>query len=275
MEPQVRRRVLNNCLRGEQRVNDLDRPLSGQKGLFRAPWLKVGRAGELVEEFERRYNTWRCSAPYVIELTLEAERAEKVAKIRRTIPFPNELSCVIADCFHNLRSALDQLAYILATEIVGFTDEKQLVRCGFPVTKDFTEFESRLKADFFANQQVVEFLQECEPYPGGVGASLYAINELDNSDKHRSIVELYAADRIRVDIGGGRLWISLLPGGPDEVEFHRFPADQPEPNYSPQSIARVERAGITRVAAQSLNTLGGYGRSVGDVLNRAQRIFDP
>jgi hypothetical protein len=88
------------------------------------------------------------------------------------------------DVVHNLRSALDHLAYQLVW--VGSGEEPSR-RVEFPIAKDAATYE-REKTGKVEGMcpKVIKAIDALKPYRGGNDA-LWRIHELDNIDKHRQL----------------------------------------------------------------------------------------
>lgn len=102
-----------------------------------------------------------------------------------TLPrLPFDAVATAGDIVHNLRSALDHLAYQLV--IVG-TGKEPSRRVEFPIAKDFATYEAEKarKVDGM-RPQAIEAIDRLKPYKGG-NDSLWRIHELDNIDKHRTL----------------------------------------------------------------------------------------
>ena len=101
--------------------------------------------------------------------------------LRRVRVFPFESLAIAGDVVHNLRSALDHLAYqlVLANGIQPMRDT-----C-FPIGKDFTAYEG-MKARCVKGMgaSAKKAIDAVKPYGGGNGF-LFAIHTLNNIDKHR------------------------------------------------------------------------------------------
>jgi hypothetical protein len=94
----------------------------------------------------------------------------------------NALS-LAGDVIHNLRSALDHLAYQLA--VVGTHGKEPSRQVEFPIAKDFSTYEnSKAKKVEGMRPDAVKFIDDLKPYKGG-NDLLWKIHELDNIDKHR------------------------------------------------------------------------------------------
>ena len=77
--------------------------------------LKLRRAAEHLAVLDEQIDDWMDGAHrYVAELDPQSGKKHVVVKVLN--PPPVTLRPLIGDCLHNLRSALDNLAYELAVE---------------------------------------------------------------------------------------------------------------------------------------------------------------
>jgi hypothetical protein len=100
-----------------------------------------------------------------------------------TRTFNVEVICTAGDAIHNLRSALDHLAWNLAHwegTIPG-------IRCGFPIGKELVNYES-IKSRMVAGMspEAKQAIDNLRPYKGG-NEPLWMIHHLDIIDKHRHL----------------------------------------------------------------------------------------
>ena len=82
-------------------------------------WAKLRRAGTHRETLARLVDEFQASEPYTLDHE-PGDKPDEVAyrlHIRREAPA--EISTVVGDVLHNLRSALDSLAYELAVQSKG------------------------------------------------------------------------------------------------------------------------------------------------------------
>ena len=105
-------------------------------------------------------------------------------------PIPSPIETIAADAIHNLRTPLDKMLSADFSNSLIHTDEAVLGSIKFPIGEDANGFERALaKQQNHFTAPVVEFLQRAQPYPGGHGELLWAVNKLDNRDKHRTLLE--------------------------------------------------------------------------------------
>lgn len=114
-------------------------------------------------------------------------------KFRANFPERIRLSwgCMIGDCAHNLRTALDYLI----CEDVKITSGTILHGTGFPIVKRRKKFETTLtrKLDG-ASSKAVKLVRRLKPYLNGI-EEFVAIQELDNCDKHEIITPVLTSIR--------------------------------------------------------------------------------
>jgi hypothetical protein len=250
-------------------------PLSDNDPL-RGPWLKVNRAKENIDEFDARFKAWVDAGVYDVSAKLNRNRTEQVVKIRRTRSIPVELYCVFGDAIHNLRAALDQLAFILATEVAGCTDRRALRNCYFPLGDNATEFKATLESAKNAgrfNGPIVRFFREYQPYPKGKHEALYTIHKLDIADKHRVVIRLLPDDQVGVSIGRTRRWVKFGPDDPPQVTLSATLDAKPEEHARSYTGILVDK--VEGVPRHKLQTMGYNRKLVLDVLNRAEELFFP
>lgn len=164
---------------------------------FRASHLKVNRAAHLFDELSGEFVAYTATDPLrlIWEQVPWSERFEStyssnsklvglVARIQN--PVPEKLAPIIGDLVHNLRSALD----IMMTEVVLDHDATAATRhlC-FPMWQDESKKKNALtKSQVGLAAPIVRALVEAwEPFRGG-RSRLFALHELWNLDKHRSII---------------------------------------------------------------------------------------
>jgi hypothetical protein len=102
---------------------------------------------------------------------------------------PLDLSFIVGDCIHNLRSILDNLVWQLG-ELSG-CPAGVLKNLSFPVCVDSEDFAK--KAELFKGfpQTAIDLIESLQPYQGGNDPyynPLWILNRLWNNDKHRSPV---------------------------------------------------------------------------------------
>jgi hypothetical protein len=97
---------------------------------------------------------------------------------------PFDAVATAGDIVHNLRSALDHLAYQLV--VVG-SEKEPSRRVEFPIAKDFATYEAEKTKKVQGMRPIaIKAIDNVKPYKGG-NEPLWRIHELDNIDKHRTL----------------------------------------------------------------------------------------
>lgn len=144
--------------------------------------LKIARARHHILELEQKIEAYRQTQPYSLS-PAEFKPGDAVA-IRLPEKIPPDLSVIAGDVLHNLRSALDHLAYQLAVQ----NGAENISDVYFPFWRDVATFNStaneRLKK--FSNDAQT-FISGLSPYPSG-NSVLWTLHQLNIIDKHRLLI---------------------------------------------------------------------------------------
>jgi hypothetical protein len=141
---------------------------------------------------------------------------------------PREWGLILGDCVHNLRSALDHMVW----DLVILNGETPDGNTEFPIYWNQTRYElkgeaaRKLRGVSSAAASVIE---EAQPYhgPRPKHVPLWALNELDIADKHRSILLTSSVATLRSFAHFGDLPEPVTFGGTvvdEETEIFRVPA---------------------------------------------------
>lgn len=126
---------------------------------------------------------------------------------------PADIALLIGDCVHNMRAALDHIAYQLATNHTKALSDSERKRIEFPVFsdhKDFGRMASKGKPGFasgpaklqHADPNVIPLIEAMQPYNGGNWELLALLHDLDRIDKHRELhVSVAKTDSVEIDCG--------------------------------------------------------------------------
>ncbi len=157
---------------------------------FRGPRLKIERAERHRQELDDILVEIARRNPTEGYHERDHKTGENVYRVRIFEPPPNELSTIIGDIVHNLRSALD----VLVCELV-LADKGQIRRqSGFPIDRSEKKFvksaHEKLKG---LNPKASRLVHRLKPFRGGNNC-LWQLHELDIVDKHRAIVPVVAAN---------------------------------------------------------------------------------
>jgi hypothetical protein len=157
--------------------------LTFEQKAFRGARAKVKRAYQHIAEFEKLINTYREVGGYFISIEKNPETGNL-----HLINSPGDLSLlagmapIVGDVIHNLRAALDYIAYQIILAATGKADETIY----FPIDNNRNSLIG--KSEFAAIKSAAPDLAEIivkvqEPY--GAGNKLVPLNKLDRMDKHR------------------------------------------------------------------------------------------
>lgn len=159
------------------------------------PNLKWARAGAHYSALQARFAEWEASFPIMVEGVLREDREalDLVVRIPRGIP-TQEWSLTIGDIVHNLRSALDAVAWGIA-HFNGATPTKPK-RVMFPIAVEERQWLDAVR-DWIGelNPEFKRRLSVVQPYtyaPEYGTTALALLHELDIQDKHRDIVSVSA-----------------------------------------------------------------------------------
>lgn len=136
------------------------------------------RLGELVAEF-------LASTPYQTEGAVDPDTGDWIVRVRLPRRPTVEMSTVLGDVIHNLRTSLD-LTLCAAIRARGnqVTDQTS-----FPFYGNEQEFRQHVSRRMTGTSRAVfDLVRELEPYQGGKGDQLWRLHKLDIEDKHRLLI---------------------------------------------------------------------------------------
>lgn len=183
------------------------------------PIAKVDRAHEHLIAFDKIRRVFLDSDPYRVDVQLDAEKRRHVYRLEvRELP-PISLGILLGDFAHNLRSALDHLAWQLA--LLGPTAPDPLT--DFPIYVSgsyggYMRFKGRKRLagnlPVAIRDDVMSEIDSLQPYRGGDSVALLALLYwLSNTDKHKIVLPLgYEA---RFSTGSGpMMFVGPFQDGP-------------------------------------------------------------
>jgi hypothetical protein len=177
--------VLSIRLRTSSSLGDLSAlPKLTSAELTRAPGFKVERAKHHIRDLNSQVSDYLSRRPFVLTLRKNPQLGEKSVGVKTKEAIPENLSAIIGDAVHNLRSALDLLIFAM----VG-TDALNPDRVQFPFAKRAETLENTIKNRnvHLAGKNVIEAIKALKPYPDG-NELLAGLHLLDVQDKHKLIV---------------------------------------------------------------------------------------
>jgi hypothetical protein len=198
---------------------------------------------------------------------------------------PIEVGVKIGEIVHNLRSALDHLAWQLGR--LNREGQRPHRGTAFPICRTRPYFESKPTRDTLKHIHPDHrtLIEECQPYHGGDLGLLAFLSDLSRSDKHQVVNTAQAAQgdfalsiKASSDCTLRRdgLRISMDAGKPMEVDVEV--AQAPIFVEGPKPDIEVEAEGSIYVAfengAEIFQTMGNIGHVVERVVRRFIPVFD-
>ena len=171
---------------------------------------------------------------------------QHIYRVKRAGPQDPTWSAIIGDCVHNLRAALDHLAW----QLVLASGNRPDLTTQFPIRTSRCRWNPRtrcpeptpLKVGGGVSREIMEVIESIQPYHGGdTGRRLKMLNSLDVVDKHHTLVvvaQVARAAGTNWDPGGVappdaiEVWWSRRRLVDDEIVV-RFTFDPPNPELDP------------------------------------------
>ncbi len=142
---------------------------------------KIERTNEHIHDLEARIQAFRSKNPYGVVTEDDAQARQRLYKAKVHLAIPVEFSLVIGDALHNLRSALDHLAYQLVDSNGASPDRFTSFPTYQRPPKEKAAFMGKVKG---MSQSAVDMIESVQSYNTG-NDMLWHLGELDNMDKHR------------------------------------------------------------------------------------------
>lgn len=206
------------------------------KGRFTDARLKVERAQRHVNEINAILIAYIQSDSCKIIVEEDPHTGQNLLKLVSNAGPPSELALAIGDAAHNLRASLDYVT----SAIVGVAND----RVHFPMqaTREELVASDHLRRIEIANPKIAEtILDEIKPY--GADDLLFPLTRLDNTDKHKLLIPVFA--------------ITGVTG----VNF-----EDSNRNRFNNATLSVGQGGILRAVATSGKIkINSYGKPIGDI----------
>lgn len=142
---------------------------------------KIERANEHIQDLEARIQAFRGTNPYGVVAEDDPHSGYRTYKAKVNRPIPGDFSLVIGDALHNLRTALDHLAWQLVESNSAIPDRETCFPIYQGAPKDESQFARKVKG---MSPGAVDIVKAVQPYQTG-DDTLWHLSELDNMDKHR------------------------------------------------------------------------------------------
>jgi hypothetical protein len=150
--------------------------------------VKIERADKHIIELENAINAFFQSGPYTIVEQKDPNTGQVVAgEVTRCEDIPLPIATIVGDAFQNLRSSLDHLAHQLWLMCPGANPD---VWANFPFWNEPAKFKKAIANGKVERmrQDAIDVLAIIEPCKGLKGNQLWALNRLNNVDKHRLLL---------------------------------------------------------------------------------------
>ncbi|MFL6137589.1 MAG: hypothetical protein ACJ74O_07295 [Frankiaceae bacterium] len=226
------------------------------------PGMKLHWAATHMGQLWQEMGTFVYARPYEITYELDIEAPEYVFYVDRLQIPPPHWALLFGDFVHNLRAALDHLAYQLALRAKpGIdSDAKASRRISFPIVDTPTEFKNAVKPILnigALRDEDRERIEELQPYnaqnvdiwgpaafiPRPIPHYLRLIRDFDNADKHRLIKPVWytVGNPYIPDFPEpyGTPTVGVLDGplvGGAKVEIGRWTFDKAAPEDLPEDL---------------------------------------
>ena len=216
--------------------------------MFHGSKLKTERARSHIDALAIEVSSFSLSSPCYLVFDDDSDPEFKVLKLKRTRPIPENIFLITGDAVHNLRSALDHLAYELVKIEISKPRKKSqehlLEDVQFPIAADINRINHAIKTNQIdkAGKLVEISLRALRPYRGG-NHGLCALHDLDRIDKHRLIIPVievtatpYVSTYIDPGSDGGTVTILIPADEPIEfdtpIEFDRATSRIPSNSFA-------------------------------------------
>lgn len=152
--------------------------------LFASAAQKLARAREHFDDLKGEIERFQQREPYAtFSETHPDEPSHQIHKIRMTEPVPTRIGDLVGDSLAGMRNALDHGCNAIA-RMAGHVNPKYAV---FPFGGSEAKMVNSMGRSKDLPKQIQTLLLSFKPYRGG-NDLLWALNELNNGDKHAKVV---------------------------------------------------------------------------------------
>lgn len=146
---------------------------------------KIKRAKKHIDDFELIGGAFiRQAEPDVFRVDTDPETGNEITTINKLAVPPVDTGLIAGDAIHNLRSALDHLAYQLVL-VAGNTPSPGT---GYPIFATAERYKTYKAGKVEGMSDAAKnFIDTTKPYLGGTD-ELYWLHALDIADKHHALV---------------------------------------------------------------------------------------
>jgi hypothetical protein len=146
---------------------------------------KIERAKEHIRDLDRETAAFLALNPYKVTPEFYVEHNATAYFLDECQPIPVHIPLLAGDAAHNLRTALDYLAYSLIPKGASSTPETHIY---FPICKGLEEYRTEsVRKTKGMPKEAKERIDAFKPYAGGDNR-LWELHQLDIIDKHRLLM---------------------------------------------------------------------------------------
>lgn len=146
--------------------------------------LKVERAKKHILDLEIARDRFIETEPYVIEPERNPQTGNYLFRVTKLQPPPRDIGLIAGDVAHNLRSALDHLAY----QLVVVNKEIPNRSTEFPIFDDAARYVAGSHRKIkLLSQSAQDAIEATKPYRGRNNL-LWFIHTMDIADKHHTLL---------------------------------------------------------------------------------------
>lgn len=159
--------------------------------------LKIKRAKEHINDLNALIDAYLAERPMKLFITQDRKTAEKSGIVKIERPIPVNVAVILGDALHNLRTALDHLAYHL---IGRLTSSEQGIHFPFAWKSDPVSVRQTIRSRqmHLAGEHVADAVQDLNFYFGG-NSLLSGLHILDIADKHKLLIAIGRVAPISAD----------------------------------------------------------------------------
>jgi hypothetical protein len=154
--------------------------------------IKIERAEKHLDDLEAAVQSLGKATFKLISLDSQPETGKPFMNFRPLNVYPPDIPAIAGDVIHNLRSALDNLAFHLVMVGVTFGEipPEKWEDIQFPIFHSSESYEAgkgrRIQG---AQREAIEAIDRLKPYKSG-NEPLWLLRRLDNTDKHSFILPI-------------------------------------------------------------------------------------
>src|ERR1700674_1014003 len=125
--------------------------------------LKIERANKHIDGLKLAILAFKNSDPYKISAKRDPQTRKLIYYLVDFQPIPPEVSCIAGDALHDLRCALDHLAYRLFR--IGAGDTADAKHVYFPIFDDAAKYQAGVNGKVHGmRQDAIDAIDATKPY---------------------------------------------------------------------------------------------------------------